>query len=232
MSAAKIIFFGLVAAYCSGCANTPPARFYTLSPLSGQGLKVAASPATNPISVRIAPVELPDYLDRLQIVTRDGANGLRPAEFERWGGSLADNITMVLVENLSVMLSSDRVFAYSGGHAEKPDYLLVVRVLRLDCLPGERVDLKVQWLITTGQEKQEVARRLAGFSEKVADARYDTMVTAINRTLEQLSRELSSEIGRRPRASNSAAAVPPGNLQLNGSTPSDCLDNIKRNASP
>jgi len=193
------IFFLCVAGACiAGCASSPTSRYYTLSPLTGQEQRVATATTTSPVSVSVAPVEIPDYLDRLQIVTRDGANGLKLAEFDRWGGSLADNITTVLVENISGMLPSDRVFTHPAMVADKPDYHLGVRVLRLDCLPGERVDLKVQWLITMGKEKQEVARRQAVFSEKVADASYGTMVAAVSRTLEQLSREISREIGSRP----------------------------------
>jgi len=202
-----IIFLAVAGSFFAGCASSPTARYYTISPLTFQEQGSAAAPSTNPVSVTVAPVEIPDYLDRLQIVTRDGANGLRLAEFDRWGGSLAENITTVLVENLSGLLPSDRVFAYPRMPAEKPDYQLGVRVLRLDCLPGERVDLKVQWLITTGREKQEVARRQAVFSEKLADSRYETMVAGVSRTIEQLSRQISREIGSRPGEANPGTAV-------------------------
>lgn len=198
----KIIFLGVAGTCFAACSSSPSARYYTISPLTVQEQRSADPGATDPVSVTVAPVEIPDYLDRLQIVTREGANGLRLAEFDRWGGSLAENITTVLVENLSGLLPSDRVFAYPRMPAEKPDYQLGVRVLRLDCLPGERVDLKVQWLITTGLDKQEVARRQAVFSEKVSDSRYETMVAGVSRTIEQLSREISREIGSRPSGRN------------------------------
>lgn len=203
----RIIFLAVAWVFFTGCSSSPSARYYTISPLTVQEQRSAAHGATDPVSVTVAPVEIPDYLDRLQIVTREGANGLRLAEFDRWGGSLAENITTVLVENLSGLLPSDRVFAYPRMPTEKPDYHLGVRVLRLDCLPGERVDLKVQWLITTGLDKQEVARRQAVFSEKVADSRYETMVDGVSRTIEQLSREISREIGSRPSGRNPGMAV-------------------------
>jgi len=203
-----IIFLAVAWVFFTGCASSPTARYYTISPLAVLEQRSAAPVATAPVSISVMPVEIPDYLDRLQIVTRDGANGLRLAEFDRWGGSLAENITAVLVENLSGLLQSDRVFSYPRMLADKPDYQLGVRVLRLDCLPGERVDLKVQWLINTGKEKQEVARRQAVFSEKVADTRYEAMVAAVSRTIEQLSREISREIGGRPKVGTPETTVP------------------------
>src|SRR5512137_3062027 len=84
-----------VAICLAGCATSPTARFYTLTPISPQEAKVSSGAAVSPVSISIAPVEIPDYLDRPQIVTRDGLNELRLAEFDRWAGSLSDNIAAV-----------------------------------------------------------------------------------------------------------------------------------------
>src|SRR5512145_486746 len=120
----RLVFLGVATACVAGCASSPTARYYAISPLTVQEQRSAAATATKPVAVSVAPVEIPDYLDRLQIVTRDGANGLRLAEFDRWGGSLSENITTVLVENLSALLQSDRVLTYPGMVADKPDYHL------------------------------------------------------------------------------------------------------------
>lgn len=152
------------------------------------------------VSVVIAPVDIPDYLDRYQIVTRDGTNGLRLAEFDRWGGSLSENVSTVLAENLSQLLASDRVFTYPRLSVDKPDYWVGVRILRLDCVLGERVDLKAQWIVKTAQERQEAANGLATFSERVEDGRYETLVAAVSRSVGQLSREIAREIAERQKS--------------------------------
>jgi uncharacterized lipoprotein YmbA len=148
----------------------------------------------NPLSVSIAPVEIPDYLDRPQIVTRDGRNELKLAEFDRWGGALRDNIAAVLAENLALLLDSDRVYVYPRTRAEKADYEVAMRVLRLDCAPGDKVLLKAQWVVTTGQEKKEIATHISTFTESLNDSRYDTLVAAISQTLALISREIAQEI--------------------------------------
>ncbi|CAG0934081.1 hypothetical protein RHDC3_02799 [Rhodocyclaceae bacterium] len=198
-SLAGILFLGAVAALGAGCGSTQPARMYTLSSLEHQEAKPAAGQGANPVSVSVAPVEVPDYLDRSQIVTRDGNNGLKLAEFDRWGGSLGENISTVLVENLSALLTSDRVFAYPRLHPEKPDFWVGVRILRLDCVPGDRVELKAQWVVSAGQEKQGVANGLSTYTEQVGDGRYETLVAAVSRTVGQLSREIAREIAARPK---------------------------------
>jgi uncharacterized lipoprotein YmbA len=188
---AKMFFAGVLAAVVAGCGGSPPARMYTLVPISPLETKPAGRQGEGPIAVSVAPVEVPDYLDRSPIVTRDGANGIKIAEFDRWGGSLGENITTVLVENLSGLLSSDRVVASPGLHPETPDFRVGVRILRLDIVPEDRVELKTQWIILTGQEKQEVARGLSTFTERVSDGSYATMVAAVSRTVGQLSREIA-----------------------------------------
>ena len=190
----RLFFPAVVTLLLAGCASTPSARFYTLTPLGQHDAKPSSLETAAPVSVRIAPVEIPDYLDRPQIATRGGSNELRLAEFDRWAGSLSENIAAVLAENLSTLLGSDRVSVYPRMGAEKADYSVVMRVLRLDCVPGDRVLLKAQWTIFTGQDKKDVATCLKTYTESLSDSRYETMVEAVSHTLEQVSREIAREI--------------------------------------
>ncbi len=184
-----VVSFGI-----AGCASSRPARFYTLTPLGQQEAKLSAPAATNPVSISIAPVEIPDFLERPQIVTRDGQNELWLAESDRWAGSLSDNIAAVLAENLGVLLGSDRVYSYPRMGGGKADYSLVMRVLRLDCTLGDQVLLKAQWTLSAGPDRKDVATHVATFAERLGDKRYETMVAAVSRTLEQVSREIAREI--------------------------------------
>ena len=77
---------------------------------------------------------------------------------------------------------------------EKADYSVAMRVLRLDCVPGDRVILRAQWRIVAGQERKDVAARLTTYTESLGDSRYETIVAAVSHTLEQVSREIAREI--------------------------------------
>jgi uncharacterized lipoprotein YmbA len=180
----------------AGCASVPSSRFYTLTPLDQQEIKPISPEAALPVSIRIAPVEIPDYLDRPQIVTRDGKNELQLAELDRWGGSLKENIAAVLAENLTLLLGSDRIFTYPRMRAEKTDYLLALRILRLACTPGDRVLMKAQWTIYAGQYVTGTTH-MATFTEPLSDGRYETLVAAISHALAQVSREIAQGIPAR-----------------------------------
>jgi uncharacterized lipoprotein YmbA len=150
------------------------------------------------VAINISPVELPDYLNRLQIVTRDGRNELKLAEFDRWAGSLAENIGVVLAENLAQQLGSDQVFVYPRVQAAAPDYTVAVRVLQLDCIPGDQARLKVQWTVLSGAERKETVTRVSSITEKLGDRQYATLVAAVSRTLEQLSADIAREVQSLP----------------------------------
>ena len=190
----RLFFLAVVTLLFAGCANSPSARFYTLTPLGQEDAQPSSQETATPVSISIAPVEIPDYLDRPQIATRDGRNELRLSEFDRWAGSLSENIAAVLAENLSTLLGSDRVSVYPRMSPEKADYSVAIRVLRLDCVPGDRVILKAQWTIFAGQDKKNVATRLKTYTESLSDSRYEAMVAAVSHTLEQVSREIAREI--------------------------------------
>jgi uncharacterized lipoprotein YmbA len=198
-----------VAICLAACATSPTARFYTLTPISPQESKVSSGAAVSTVSISIAPVEIPDYLDRPQIVTRDSRNELRLAEFDRWAGSLSDNIAAVLAENLGLFVGTERVFVYPRMSGEKADYSLALRVLRLECAPGDQVLLKAQWTLLAGPERKAVATRVTTFSERLSDRQYQTMAAAISSALGEVSREIARVIIELPKE---AATQPPAQV--------------------
>lgn len=178
----------------SGCASTEPSRFYTLSTLSDEKRPHNDSPGIGRISVGIDPIEIPDSLNRPQIVTRSGLNELKLAEYDRWAGSLSENITMTVRENLSLLLATDSVFAYPWNFPSQVDYKVAIKIVRLESVPGDHVVLKALWTLTGGKDKKELTTRVSNIEEKLNVSGYDAIVAAMSRTFASLSREIVSEI--------------------------------------
>jgi hypothetical protein len=180
----------------AGCAGTPQTRFYTLTPMT---LQQAGTPAVEAkkVTVNISPVEIPDYLNRQQIVTRDGGNELKLADLDRWAGSIAESMAIVLAENLSQLLGSEQVFVHPRLQSATPDYTVALRVLQLDCVPGDQARLKAQWTVLAGAERKEAITRISNITEKLEDKQYATIAAAVSRILEQLSGDIVREIQAR-----------------------------------
>ena len=89
-----LIFFILPG--CLGANPPTPTRFYLLDPVShGAVLETGG----RQICVELRSLDLPQYLEKPQIVTRTAANRLELAEYHQWGGNLRKNIIRVMKQN-------------------------------------------------------------------------------------------------------------------------------------
>lgn len=180
-----------------GCRSTPsPTAFYTLTTLA-KGNPTGQSPAPQgDLAIGVGPAQLPEYLDRPQIVTRTAPDRLTLSEFNRWGGSLAKDFLRVLTENLSGLLGSDRVVAYPWAERLEPSYRVALDVQQFDGPLGEAVVLKVTWIVTGHDGKKPLSVRKSMIQEPVSGKDYDALVAAHSRAVAALSREITEEIRR------------------------------------
>jgi uncharacterized lipoprotein YmbA len=125
----------LALAGCSLSRQPPPTRLYVLTPLpAAEQAAQTAAPRSDTIGV--GPVTLPQYANRLQIVTGNTSPELQRASFERWAEPLEDNFTRVLAENLSLLLATDQVATFPWKAPVSLDYQVIVEVTKFLGEPG------------------------------------------------------------------------------------------------
>lgn len=190
---ARFIIMGTLAVI-TGCASTPPSKFYVLNSIEKQEAQQKGSHSMQHVAIGIDSIEIPDYLDRSQMVIRSSHSELMVDEFNRWAGSLRENISSVLAENLSLLLSTDRVFIHPWISADAVNYWIHVEIIRLDAILGNTVTMKALWTISGDRGKKEFITRASEFTEKIGENSYGAMAAAMSRTFEKLSREIASEI--------------------------------------
>ena len=180
-----------------GCAGTKPSKFYTLNSLIAPGERSGAVPAEQGISVAVGPVAIPDYLDRPQILTRSGPRELKLAEFDRWAGSLEEDISRVLAENLSGLLAPDNVTVLRWGGDAYPfpaKYRVGVDMTRFEGTIGESVILAARWSVSREEDRKILSAHESIVKERVEGQDYDALVEAMSRALTGLSREIAAAI--------------------------------------
>jgi uncharacterized lipoprotein YmbA len=158
---------------------------------SGQGVE----PLDRNVGIGVGPIEIPDYLDRPQIITRTNRNELHLSEYNRWAEPLAENFTRTLASNLSAILATDKIHTYPWDTPEAVDYQVLVNVSRFDAEPGGSAVLKARWSLVArkGGEKTILTQK-TNLSEPVAADTYNALVEAQNRVLEKFSREVALSI--------------------------------------
>ena len=112
------------------------------------------------------------------------------AEFDRWAEPLDDNITLVLAENLSLLLGTERVIAYPWDTAHSVDYTVRARISRFGSEPGGDVVLAVSWMIHDGHGIP-IDLNKAEFSEPRFGSDVVDTVAAMSRAVAQFSKEIA-----------------------------------------
>ncbi|MDY0268923.1 PqiC family protein [Trichloromonas sp.] len=169
-----------------GCATTPPAAFYTLSP----GL--AAPGTVIPLTLGLTLSEFPEALDRPQLMLRSGENRLDIQELHRWAAPLEGQVRRVLRENLARLTQSPRVETHPWPTDFHPERQIRLAVSRFDGRHGATADLQARWSLHTA-DGTLILSRTATYSEPAGKS-IETLVAAQNRLLERLAVEIGGSM--------------------------------------
>jgi uncharacterized lipoprotein YmbA len=187
-----VLFMTVVLVGCR--SGAPPVEFYTLSALNAATAKANPSVAEPKIAIGVGPVQIPQVLDRPQIVTRTGPNKITLDEFHRWAGSLQADFAQVLAENISLLLGIDEVVVYPWQAGFAPDYRVAVDIKSFEGQWGKNVLLDAIWQIGDRTGTKTLAVNRSVITEPLTAASYDALVAAQSHAVAQLSREIVQEI--------------------------------------
>jgi uncharacterized lipoprotein YmbA len=185
----------------AGCSSAPPVEFYTLNSLSATTEKAQSTDAATNIAVGVGPVEIPQAIDRPQIVTRTGPNKLTVDEFHRWAGPLESNLARVLAENIAFLLAIDRVAVYPWEVDFKPDYRIGLHINYFEGQWNKNVLLDVVWRVTD-QKGQQMAVKKSVITEPLSAVDYEALVAAKSQAIARLSHDIVQEIRKLQSAKN------------------------------
>jgi uncharacterized lipoprotein YmbA len=123
------------------CGDTPPPRLFTLS------ARPAAPMSQSALKIMIAPVLLPKYLDRPEIVRYGSAYELRLSEFERWGEEMNEMVTRTIMDNLALRLPRAQIFTTHGLAGSPVDATVDIDIGRFDAGADGVVVLAARWIV-------------------------------------------------------------------------------------
>lgn len=140
----------LAAAWLAGCASPEP-RYYTLATgaaaPAGAPTPPANATATQPVWIEVAPVRVPERLNRAQLVVTDGNTGnVKLLDQSRWSSPLPDELRDALSQQLQGNLGA--VDTYQQGISDvSPVFRITTEVVRLDADPGQRAGASIAWTV-------------------------------------------------------------------------------------
>ena len=170
----------------AGCAATPTSNFFVLT--AAETLTPAKASA---LALSIGPVDLPRYLDRPQIVSREGDNRLDVDEFNRWGGALDEEISRALAKQLGASLGTDRVFSYPSRLATDSDYRIALDIQAFDGRRGDDVTMALVWSLIDDRSGQTLRTEQAVYTVSASDDSVESYVVALSQALALLGNDLA-----------------------------------------
>jgi uncharacterized lipoprotein YmbA len=187
------ILFFLIIAGCIG-GQSAPTQFYMMDPVPPTSTHPAVALGGPVVWVSLDPVEVPEYLNRPQIVTHLDRAEYHLDEFNRWLEPLRDNLTRVIAENLTGMLVTEGIDVLSMSRSVETDFSLSIQILRLDGKRGQSMVLIARWSLFDRTGNVLVLTKRSVIQEKVGDDSYQSFVTVQTRMIESLSREIADGI--------------------------------------
>ena len=170
-------------------------RFYQLNSITESSIAGGEfETVEEPIAIAISVDSFPEYLARLQIVTRTSDNKLQFAAFDQWAEPLSHNFTRVLLIDLANYLSTDRLYVFPWRKTRPIDYELLLDVVRFDGELGGEVVLTARWSIYDESGKEELETTGIKVSEPVATKDYEAQVAAMSRAVGKLSLAIAESI--------------------------------------
>jgi uncharacterized protein len=186
------ITLGALLAVLAGCLSLgprpDPPRFYVLE-------AEANSPETGRPAVPvfgIGPVQMPEYLDRLEIIRRAGATRLEVAAVDRWAAPLDVLFTRTLAEDLRAAVPAREVLEWPWPVGAAPAWSVSVEVRRFEGHPDGNAVLEARWSLRNGDVLAH--RGVTRARERIATSEVAATVEALSKAIGVLASDIAAAV--------------------------------------
>jgi len=142
------LFAGILCGCLGGGGNA--VRYYLIDPVD---IDANADQPPRKLAIEITDLHIPQYLERFQIVTRDGDNSLHLSENNQWGENLRKNLMRTLSLNLAGRLATIDIGTPLNRSASMPDYRIQIYITRFERGVDGVVRLAARWQISDASEQ-------------------------------------------------------------------------------
>ena len=193
-----MLVLALLVAGFLGCRSmTPAVNYFILRPVSPEASPAATVDAPISRTVAIHPVELPDSVNRLQMVRRIGSNRLEISAFNRWADYPDRLVQQVLEENLQMLAPHVRVVHHPWPAGLKPDITVHFQFRELVGTTDREMLLTAVWSVVSTDNPAQGQVWRTTLSEPIPGSGFDDLADAHSSVLATLCREVAPILSER-----------------------------------
>lgn len=196
LSIKSVLMFGAVLAL-SSCAASTPLRYHALA--EGGEQSGASSSGDARMLVEISPISLPDRVDRQEIVVNGADGRVEILEFDRWAGSISNELRLILDQTLWSHLSAMDVYqapltAETAG--DRPYYRLNIRIVRFDAIAGDQAIVEGAWTARRLDSKKLAICRFSAAKPLAGQGGADEIASALRLGSQAFANAVAASIER------------------------------------
>ncbi|MFK5927252.1 MAG: PqiC family protein [Desulfuromusa sp.] len=176
---------------CTSCiqigSDPQPMHYYLLESMS----ETPNIYSSKGLDINIELINFPEYLDRLQIVTRNNNNGIAFSDSERWAEPLQDNLIRIIRENLVLMLPGTNITVSPWENSNSDAIKVKLVVNKLLGKLGDQTQVDIRWTIDTDRDQTKQGHFI---DRQPIDNSYQDLVAGLNNGINDLSLELAKKL--------------------------------------
>ena len=181
----------VVAVVLAACGSSPPVNYFSLETLETDYRR----DSENALLIGVGPIRTPDYLSRSRIVTRGASGEVLVDDFNRWVEPVDDAVYRIVSNSLDILLADAAVIGYPYTYVADIDYQVLGRIDRFGANHDGRVELHMQWAVTTPNGDVLVYPKRAVYVAQASSGRdYLSIARAMSEALQAFSRDAAAEI--------------------------------------
>jgi uncharacterized lipoprotein YmbA len=183
---ARVLTCVAIAQLVSGCIGTSPATRYYAFTANDYVNKTEGN-----LKISVGPFEIPEYLNRPQIVIRDQGTALKVLKSDRWAEPLTEAVGRQINRDLSNHITSGLVYQFPSVTEISPDYRIRGRINNFEANTDGTVILRLRWGVLNSDNDFAIAPHGETFSATVESS---DDIAAVTNAMDDLLGELALSI--------------------------------------
>ncbi len=161
----------------TACASARSNSYYTLSPSIPAPQASPAKPVAE--NWTLAPLTIPEVLNRPQIIRKSGANKIDILEYDRWAEPMDSMIYRTLADDLTARMGMS-----AGSASQTTEQRIAVAIDEFDADADGNVFLTATWTV---QKDETTTSHIFQHSEKSSANDFASIAAAMSRLLGNLA---------------------------------------------
>ena len=187
-----VVYIICVLTGCAGSSNS--IRYFMIDPMDF----TADNRDDSELVIEIMDVNIPQYLERFNIISRGNSNQLYLSENNQWGDNFRKNLLRTMAQNLSSLLGTNDVGTPINRTLSNADYRLQIHIEQFERNYDGYVSLIAMWQVLDNHHQGQISTHSTSLTSNQTYVMedYENIVLAMRELYGEFSQLVAESIPR------------------------------------